>query len=238
VGRLETLVDAGEFDCVIAESEDGFCQLGMERNFLSRELGYADTSLHRYAIEGYQDKLEPSIGQLCDWNRFKNKSITLVVMPARRLESRLKGLILSPYDGSKCYQKFAFGPYVSPHRDFMYNVAYEAIYQAFHRLGARRIAMMHLSRIKTWPGGYKEDVTKCQIEAVLHFQKDYPGLESVTFWDDRPGNPVQGALDYFMAQDDVGAHRPIERFSTQQWGIEFVTINWSPPSKLKRELSP
>jgi hypothetical protein len=77
VGRLEPLLTSGKIDCLIAESEDGFCQLGQERRLLSDELGYVDTSLAKYTIAGYSEKLEPSIGQLCDWNRSENKDVTL-----------------------------------------------------------------------------------------------------------------------------------------------------------------
>lgn len=235
VGRLEPLLTSGKIDCLIAESEDGFCQLGQERRLLSDELGYVDTSLAKYTIAGYSEKLEPSIGQLCDWNRSENKDVTLIVMPARRAESRLKGLILSPYDDSKCYQKFANGSWARPHRDFVYNVTYEALEQAFHYLGARRIAVTHLSRVKTFPGGFKEDVTKCQVEAALHFCREHEEVEAVVFWDPTPGNPVQGAVDYFLALPDVGRNRPIRRFSTEQWGIKFVNISWSTAAPLAGE---
>lgn len=227
VSRLEPLVLARDIDCVISESEDGFCQLGQERQFLSKELGYPDTGLTGYAVEGYRSMLEPSIAQLCDWNRSENRAVTLVVMPSRRLESRLRGLILVPHDGAACYQRFASGERVRPYRDFMYNVTYEAIYQAFHRLGARRIALTHLSRVKTWLGTFKADVTKCQVEAALHFCEEHSGMEGVTFWDPFQGNRVRESLEYFQSQADIGRHRAIERFSTEQWGIEFVTIKVS-----------
>ena len=59
--RLEQLLVASSVDSVIADSEDGFCQLGQEREFLSKELGYPDTSLHRWIYKGYPDRLEPSL---------------------------------------------------------------------------------------------------------------------------------------------------------------------------------
>jgi len=107
--RLEEVLLDGEIDCLVADSEDGFSQLGQERQFLSKELGYTDTSLNYLLVKNYPYRLEPSIGQLADWCRGRPNEITLVVMPSRRLDSKFKGLILSPYDGAQCYLKFANG---------------------------------------------------------------------------------------------------------------------------------
>jgi hypothetical protein len=223
---VEQLLDQGSIDCLIADSEDGFSQLGEERRFLSEELGYPDTSLHKWLIEGYPDRLEASIGQLADWCRGRSPEITIAVIPSRRLDSRLKGLILSPYDGSKCYLQFANGEWARPYRDFMYSVAWECLHQAFHRLGARHPATMHLSRVKTWRWQFKWEVTFCQVEAALNFHDENPDLESLTFLDPCPGNCVAWALRYFRGGHDRSPHRPITRYSTEQWGIHFVTIDW------------
>jgi hypothetical protein len=224
--RLEQLLDQGSVDCFIADSEDGFSQLGEERRFLSEELGYPDTSLHKWMIEGYPDRLEPSIGQLADWCRERSPEITLAVIPSRRLDSRLKGLVLSPHDGSKSYLQFANGEWARPHRDFMYSVTWECLYQACHRLGARHPAVTHLSRVKTWKEQFKWEVTCCQVEAALTFHEQYAALESITFFDPFPGNRVAEAMRHFESGPYRSPHRPITRYSTEQWGIHFVTIDW------------
>ena len=100
--RIEHLLEDSSIDSVIADSEDGFCQLGQAREFLSKELGYPDTSLGRWMEGGHPDLLEPSIGQLADWCRARSPEITLAVIPSRRIDTQLKGLILSPYDITDC----------------------------------------------------------------------------------------------------------------------------------------
>lgn len=220
-----SLFESHRSDCLIAESEDGFSQLGGIRQFLSRELGYQDTSLWQYYVPGYPDRLEPSIGQLADWVRNRYPEVSLVVIPSRRETSGLKGLIIVPHDGSSSYLRFANGEWARPHRDFMYSVTWEALYQAVFRLGAKRPALMHLSRAR-WGPGFKLDVTYCQVEAALNFQDRYSNLERVIFWDDVPGNKVSSAIDYFRAKGRRKPHRDFIRYSTDQWGISFVTINW------------
>jgi hypothetical protein len=219
--RLEEVLLNEEIDCLVADSEDGFSQLGEERQFLSQELGYADTSLNHILVKNYPYRLEPSIGQLADWCRGRPNEITLVVMPSRRLDSKLRGLILSPYDGAQCYLKFANGQWAKPHRDFMYHVAWEAFYQAFHRLSSTRPAVMHLSRER-----FERDTTYCQVEAALNFHDQYSGLQSVTFLDPFAGNPVSAAVKHFEGGMDRSPHRPFKRYSTEEWGIHFVTISW------------
>lgn len=178
---LKQLLAEESVDCLIADSEDGFSQLGQERAFLSSELGYEDTSLKHFFVTDYPNRLEPSIGQLADWCRGRPAEITLVVIPSRRLNSKLKGLILSPYDGAQCYLQFANGEWAKPYRDFMYNVTWEALYQARYRLSAARPAVMHMSRTKTWRGEFQRDTTYCQVEATLNFHDQYGGLQCITF---------------------------------------------------------
>jgi len=224
--RLEQVLSEGEIDCLIADSEDGFSQLGQERHFLSEELGYPDTSLNYLLVKDYPYKLEPSIGQLANWCRGRPSEITLVVMPSRRHSSRLKGLILSPYDGAQSYLQFANGEWARPYRDFMYNVTWEALYQAFHTLNATAPALMHMSRCRTWRRQFQSDTTFCQVEAALNFYDEYRGPESLTFLDSFPGNPVKDAKKYFEKGGNRTPHRPFKRVSTQEWGINFVSISW------------
>lgn len=223
---LQELVTKGSVDCLISDSEDGFSQLGQVRAFLSEELGYPDTSLKRWTEIGYSDRLEPSIGQLADWCRDRTPEITLVVIPSRRVNSQLKGLILLPYDGAESYLKFANGEWARPYRDFIYAVTWQALFQACHRLCSRNPALTHLSRVKTWRNEYKWESTYCQVEASLNFQDESVGLNSITFWDPCPGNPVANAIRYFHNGSNRSRHRPITCYSTEEWGIHFVTINW------------
>jgi hypothetical protein len=72
-------------------------------------------------------------------------------------------------------------------------------------------------------------------DIALHFCREHEEVEAVVFWDPTPGNPVQGAVDYFLALPDVGRNRPIRRFSTEQWGIKFVNISWSTAAPLAGE---
>ena len=224
--RLEHLLEGSSIDSVIADSEDGFCQLGQAREFLSKELGYPDTSLGRWMEGGHPDLLEPSIGQLADWCRARSPEITLAVIPSRRIDTQLKGLILSPYDGSQCYLQFANGEWSRPHRDFMYSVTWESLYQAVHRLDAKHPALMHLSRVRTWKSQYQWEVTYCQVEAALNFHDQFQGFSNLTFWDPYPGNCVTEAIEYFQKGNNRSPHRPFTHFSTEQWGINFVTIDW------------
>jgi len=215
----------GKIDSLIIDSEDGFSQLGQSRALLSRELGYPDTSLWNM-VTGGPVELEPSIGSLADWNRFHNTDATLITLPSRIPEGRLKGAVLAPYDGSICHQRFANDRWSSTSRDFMYNVTYEGLHEAFYRLGARRVGLTHLSGIKTRLGSFDSHATSWQVEAVLHFSRAHPDLESVTFWDTTPGNPVQDSVDRLSSSTGPGEHRPIARSSNSRWGIEFVTLNW------------
>lgn len=223
---FQSLILRERIDCLIVDSEDGFSQLGEVRAFLSDDLGYADTSLLPYFLDVFPTQLDPSIGQLADWCRTRSPEINLVVVPSRRLNSQLKGLILSPYDGAECYQQFANGPYSRPHRDFFYSVTWEALYQAFHMLGSRHPAVTHMSRVKTLRNEYKWECTFCQVEAAFNFSNDHQGLIGLTFWDPTPGNCVAEAVSYFHDFKNKTRHRPLTHNSSEKLGIYFVTVSW------------
>lgn len=224
--RIETLVATGMIDAVIVDSEDGFSQLGKMRDFLSLELGISRRNLVKWAMDGMPDSLERNIASLADWNRARSPEITIVGVPSQREGGLLKGLILSPYDGSVCYRRFAMPGYGKPYRDFFYNVTYEAIAYAYLKLNARRIGVTHMSRSK-YGGYYEKDVTTCQIEAMIHFSNEYAGVESFTFIDDRLGNQPLEVLSQFGKALAAGRHRKIQTEELRFWGFDFVDICWN-----------
>lgn len=224
--RVQTLAERGAIDAVIVDTEDGFSQLGTMRRFLSEDLGLTERNLVQYVMDGFPDALERNISSLADWNRSRTPEVTLVAIPSQRQGGYLKGLILSPYDGSECYKPFANPGYGRPHRDFMYNVTYEAISHAYRNWGARHIGITHFSR-GTNAGRYHRDVTTCQVEAMVHFCSAHKGIESFTFLDDHEGNPLFQLVNGFNDMQDVGVHRPIRTKVVNFWGIDFIDLDWS-----------
>lgn len=101
-GEIKTLAADAKIDAYIVSTEDGFSPLGSNRRFLASELGVPEDEIRR----------------LADWNRFKNPRVTLAVLPSRRENSCLRGLIVAPSQTSECYQLFAAGIFARPYRDF------------------------------------------------------------------------------------------------------------------------
>lgn len=223
--QLQTLVQRGLVDCVIVDTEDGFSQLGMMREFLSAELGLTERNLVKHALNGFPKNLEKNISSLADWNRSRIPEVTLVAIPSERPSSHLKGLILSPYDGSACYKKYSTPEYSKTHRDFIYNVTYEAISCAYKTWGARRIGIAHFSRSK-YGGKYRRDLTTCQVEAMAHFCNIHKGVECVTFMDDSEGNHPLEVVKEFNETQGIGVHRTINTKTTKFWGIDFIDLDW------------
>lgn len=131
---------------------------------------------------------------------------------------------MPPHDGSECYKQYAGWDYgrPKPHRDFIYNVTYEAIAHAYKNWGARRIGITHLSRNK-----YHRDLTTCQVEAMAHFCSDHKGMESFTFLDDFKGNQPLEIVKQFNKIQDIGIHRSIITKSIKFWGIDVVYLEWT-----------
>jgi hypothetical protein len=146
--RIETLAQEGLVDAVIVDTEDGFSQLGGMRQFLAADLGLQERNLAKWALDGFPEYLERNIASLADWNRSREPEVTLVAIPSERRDGHLKGIILSPYDGSECYKQFSAPTCRRTNRDFMYNVTYEAIQYTYTTWHARRIGITHLSRSK------------------------------------------------------------------------------------------
>ena len=224
--RIETLAMSGLIDAFIVETEDGFSELGQARRFLARDLGLQERNLVKWVLDGLPDKLERNIASLADWNRARTPEVTLVAIPSEIRDSYLKGLVLSPYEGSECYKRFSRQEYRWTHTDFIYNVTYEAISYAYRTWNARRIGLTHFSRSK-YRGSYKWDVTTCQIQAIAHFCAENKGMESFTFIDDNKGNTPLAIVDKYSQSPDIGVHRPIQTKELDFWGIKFIDLDWS-----------
>ena len=161
-GTLEPLAREGKIDAYIVATEDGFSPLGIDRSFMASELGIS----------------AGEIADLANWNRFKNARVTLVAIPARREHARLRGVILAPSETSVCYKQFATPIYGLPHRDFYYNVTYNAIAYASREWAARRLAISHLSA----SGRFHENIATCNAEALAHYCDAYPNtIDSFIF---------------------------------------------------------
>lgn len=232
--KLWTLVERGLVDCVISDTEDGFSPLGQMRRYLSSELGLKERDLVRHVLEGFPETLERNISSLADWNRFRRDEVTLVAIPSDRHDGHLRGLILIPYDDSLCYKKFAQPEYGGrPHRDFMYNITYEAVAYAYRHWGVRRIGLSHFSRY-----GYHRDKTTCQVEAIAHFCDEHEGMESFAFIDLWPREEVLDIVREFGLIQNRGVHRPIRTRTITFQGIDFVDLEWSHPSFVKARDAP
>ena len=140
--------------------------------------------------------------------------------------SHLKGIVLCPYEGSDCYQRFATPRFSRPHRDFMYNATYEAIKFAYTEWHARRIGIAHLCRSKVH-GKYHPDMTTCQVEAVFHFCNQYQGIESISFVDDYESNQPLGTISEFAQLSSIGNHRDIFTSRFDAGGVSLIDLDWS-----------
>lgn len=204
--------------------------LGSSREYLSQELGLEQRRLVRWVLDGMRPDFEPNISSLADWLRGTDPDVTILGIPSRRLHSMLKGLVLVPYEGSKCYQRFAQARYNKPYRDFFYNVTYEGLYYAYHVLGARSFAVSHLSAVKYGRVGYRMEITYSQAEAVLHFCNSHRGIKAITYWDFESGNDPISATVNLLRNDRYGAHREISRSHEKRLDFDFITLDWPLPA--------
>lgn len=159
---FEDLAVRGEADVAIVSTEEGFSPLGGSRNFFEKDL---------------QISYDDEIRHLARWNQDRNEHVTLIALPSRNPQGILKGIILAPGENCRSYLSFA-SPYGrKPHRDYYYNVSYEAISYACLEWGARKIAISHLSS----SGRFHEDMATCHAEALAHYSDASPGQEPTTF---------------------------------------------------------
>ena len=223
--KAQTLIEKNVIDCIIIEAEDGFSQLGQMREFVSLDLGIEQRNLHKYVLDGFPDNLERNISSLADWLRARTPEVTLIAIPSANKDGHLKGLILSPYDGSESYLQFAHAEHAKPYRDFVYNVTYESIIYAHSVWGVRNIGLTHFSR-NNYKSTYNLDLTTCQIEAIMHFCNEYRGIESVTFFDDAEGNIPLDIVSKFSKSESIGGHHPIQKKILNFWGMDFIDLDW------------
>lgn len=140
-----------DLDCFIISAEDGFSPFGKEKRFLANALGYEASELSSYAkrIMREEDK------------------VSIIVLPAKRVESKLKGIVLAAAETSRCYERYSVPFYGKPYRDFYYAVTYQALEAATRYLHAKNIGISHLSG----SGNFHRDIGFCNVEALTHFAR-------------------------------------------------------------------
>lgn len=205
---LEDLVQRGDVDCYIMSTEDGFSPLGRLRGFLAQELRVS----------------EHDIGNLADWNRFENTEISLIGFPSQNTHSQLRGLVLAASETSECYQQFASAFYGKPYRDFYYNVAYESIAYAVNRLGAKKIAISHLSG----SGHFHEDIATCIAEALAHFcdNANNSVIDSFMFVGCCVEQRHLLGIQQLNAEGHITKHRQIHTQHSIKNGFDVVSLDW------------
>src|SRR3989344_3938196 len=206
-GYIERLARAGEVDAYIVATEDGFSPLGGSRRFLSADLGVP----------------ENKIRQLADWNRFENPHASLIALDSQRKTSCLRGIVLAASETSECYKCFATPTYGRPHRDFYYNVTYEAITHAVECWGPRRIALSHLSGC----GKFHEDIATCNAEALAHYCDAHPAaIESFVFLGCCISREHLSGIRRLNDEGTTGRHQPIRTRVEKHDGYTLVHLDW------------
>lgn len=206
-GSLEPLARSGKVDAYVVATEDGFSPLGVNLRFLSDDLGIPIGEIKR----------------LADWNRFENQQVSLVALPSRRSESQMRGAILAASETSESYRKFATPQYGRPHRDFYYNVTYEAIAYCVTQWRARRLAISHLSG----SGRFHEDIATCNAEALAHYCDAHPkSVQSFIFLGCCIEPQHLSGISRLNAEGQTGAHRAIATEVVTGEGHVVVHLKW------------
>jgi len=205
---FEELAERGEVDSFIVSTEDGFSPLGANRDFFADDLGIDDDEIRKIA----------------NWNRFKNDEVSLIGLPSRNPSGRLRGVVLAASETSLCYEQFAPAFHSTPYRDFYYNVAYESISYAAKSLGARKIAISHLSG----SGNFHEDIATCMAEALAHFcdKTKNPKIDSFLFVGCCIEKYHMNGIRHLNIEGDITGHRDIRTKNFMKNGFEVISLDW------------
>lgn len=205
---FEDLVESGQVDSYIVSTEDGFSLLGREKEYFSKALGVD----------------EEEIRTLADWNRFENPQVSLIGLPSQGLNGKLRGVILAASETSKCYEQFATPFYGRPSRDFYYNVAYESISYAANILGAKKLAMSHLSGSQH----FHEDIATCIAEALAHFcdEPNTPQIDSFLFVGCCIEKSHLSGIQRLNKEGTVTRHHDIQINKSVENGFEVISLDW------------
>jgi hypothetical protein len=209
-GELEPCACAGLADAYVVATENGFSPLGINLPFICADL----------------DIPRDEIARLADWNRFENPQVSLVALPSRRKGSRLRGVVLCACETSRSYERFASARYGKPHRDFYYNVTYEAIAFAATKWAARRPAISHLSA----SGNFHEDIATCNVEALAHYCEGNPGrILSFVFLGCCIGAEHLNGIRRLNSAGAAGQHREIRTEMQHSASHVVIHLDWDEP---------
>lgn len=205
---FQDLAVRGEADVAIVSTEEGFSPLGVSREFFEGDLGIS-----------YDDEIRP----LARWNQDENEAVTLIALASRNPKSLLKGVILAPGQNCRSYQPFASRYSRKPHRDYYYNVSYEAICYACREWTARKIAISHLSS----SGQFHQDIATCHAEALAHFCDSHP-LSTPTNFTFCGCCIAVDQLDGVrrLNSECNSSHRAISINSESRGGAVLLHLNW------------
>ncbi len=215
---FQNLAERDEADAVIVSTEEGFSPLGASQEFFERDLGIS---------------YDGEIRSLAHWNQRENNLVSIVALKSQNIQSLLRGVLLAPGENCRSYMPFdstshAYRP--KPHRDYYYNVSYEAIAFLCKEWGARKIAISHLSA----SGRFHKDMATCHVEALTHFCNDHPDLapESLTFCGCCIELDQLSDAKQFIDKKSHTLHRPIRTWETVKGSAKIINIDWStnPPA--------
>ncbi len=210
-GPIKAYALSANVDAYIVSTEEGFSPLGSNLAFLSEDLGVPEEQLR----------------QLANWNRFNNSRVSLVAIPSRRQNSKLRGVILAACESSEVYKQFSVPFYGRPSRDFYYNVSYEAYAYVARQWGARNIALSHLSSCNR----FHPDIATCNAEALAHHGEACPGaINSLTFMGDTAICNEHLSSIALLNKECSTEHRPITVEIERRDGYELIHLEWPKPS--------
>jgi hypothetical protein len=214
---FQALAERDEADAVIVSTEEGFSPLGASREFFERDLGIS-----------YYDEIRP----FARWNQDENELVSMVALKSKHTQGLLRGVVLAPGENCLSYAPFASRSHSyrpKPHRDYYYNVSYEAIAFLCKEWGARKIAISHLSA----SGRFHQDIATCHVEALLHFCIEHPNLapESLTFCGCCIELNHLSDAKQFITEKSHALHRSIRTWETMKGSAKIINIDWlaNPP---------